>query len=173
MITPEEARAQAESNFTNGYTCSQAVASVFAEQLGFSKEEICKLAQAFGGGMCRTREVCGSISGMLMALGMLQGSADVRDKKTKDAVYEAGQKLMDEFRTQNGSVVCRELLGLVPLGTSQAQLANASPQNASPDTSMTSPVSEARTPEYYKKRPCAKLCGDAAEIFARYLSQKK
>ena len=34
------------------------------------------------------------------------------------------------------------------------------------------PVSEARTEEYYKKRPCAELCGIAAEIFQKFLDEE-
>ena len=176
MITSEEARAQAEQNFHNGYTCAQAVLATFADELGISKETAMKAALPFGGGMCRMREVCGTVSGMLMALGFLEGSGDVSPKDEKDGVYAHGQALAEQFRKEHGSIVCRELLGLVPMGTSQQGLAQAKQVEATASNniaSMTSPVSEARTDAYYKKRPCEKLCGDAAEIFANYLSQKK
>ena len=200
MITPEEARAQAEQNFHSGYTCAQAVLATFANELGISKETAMKTALPFGGGMCRMREVCGTVSGMLMALGFLEGSGNVSPKDEKDSVYAHGQALAEQFRKEHGSIVCRELLGLVPMGTSQQELSQAKHTGekngevtanglvasntattsanstccASGDTAaMTSPVSEARTETYYKKRPCEKLCGDAAEIFAKYLSEKK
>ena len=54
------------------------------------------------------------------------------------------QELAGRFRAENGSIICRELLGLArPEGTPQA---------------------EARTPEYYKKRPCPELVALAAQI---------
>lgn len=34
-----------------------------------------------------------------------------------------------------------------------------------------SSVSEERTAEYYKKRPCPKLCADSARIIAEYLNE--
>ena len=33
------------------------------------------------------------------------------------------------------------------------------------------PVPEARTNEYYKKRPCAEIIGDAAEILEQYIKE--
>lgn len=175
-MTPEQARSIAEANFHQGYTCSQAVLCTFAETLGISKETAMKTALAFGGGMCRMREVCGTVSGMLMALGLLEGSGGVSSKDEKDTVYAGGQQLADQFRKDHGSIVCRELLGLVPLGTSQAALAagkNRDLTQSSDVESMTSPISEARTDDYYKRRPCEKLCGDAAELFAHYLAKHK
>ena len=156
-MTPQEAHFRGTENFKSGMNCTQSVAAVFAEQFGFSSEQIGALVQPFGGGMCRMREVCGTVSGMLFSLGMWNSQKAKNgekingfggDKSQKDDTYAIGQKLAAEFRKMNGSIVCRELLGLVPR------------QNDAP-------VSEARTEEYYKKRPCAELCGVAAEIFQR------
>ena len=154
--------------------CSQAVATTFAEQFGYSPEQIASLVQPFGGGICRMREVCGTVSGMMFCLGMLNSQKANSgekvnglggEKSQKDETYAIGQKLAEEFKKINGSIVCRELLGLVPLGTSDALMkaGKADSHEAS------APVSEERTEEYYKKRPCAELCGIAAEIFQKYL----
>lgn len=145
-MTSEQAKEQAIKNFKSGMNCAQAVSTVFAESLGVEKSFIQKIAQPFGGGMCRMREVCGCVSGMMLALGLYKGS-DSDSKEAKDEVYAIGQKLAKEFEDANGSIVCGELLGI----------------------KKGSPVSEARTNEYYKKRPCGELCGMAAEIFQKYL----
>ena len=177
-MTPEQAREKATANFKSGMNCTQAVASVFAEQFGYSPEQIALLVQPFGGGMCRMREVCGTVSGMLFTLGMYNSTKKENaekvdeiggEKKQKDDTYAIGQKLAGEFREINGSIICRELLGLVPLGTSEKLLAagKADSHEAS------EPVSEERTSEYYKKRPCAELCGIAAEIFQKFLDGQK
>jgi len=124
--------------------------------------------------MGRMREVCGTVSGMLMALGIATGSSDASDKKAKDVEYALVQQLSGRFRTQNGSIICRELLGIVPLGQSEHALnAEDSTVAAVQQSDIRSPVSSERTAEYYKKRPCAALCGDAAEIFqAWYIADK-
>ena len=166
-MTEDEARAKAENLFHSGYTCAQSVVGVFAEELGYDKDTVLKLAQPFGGGMCRMREVCGTVSGMLMTIGLAMGTSD-GDKKVKDQVYKAGQELAAQFRSDHGSIICRELLGLVPMGTSEKALAAGSSSDHTADT----PVSSERTPDYYKKRPCEQLCGDAAVIVRKWLDAR-
>lgn len=178
-MTAEQAHGQAAKNFCSGMNCAQAVVSVFAEEFGFDAEMIRTLAQPFGGGMCRMREMCGTVSGMMLALGMhnavncrasaQEQPAGTSEKARKDATYKIGQQLADEFRKINGSIICRELLGLVPVGTSEKLLEAGKPAVHKADE----PVSEERTPEYYKKRPCAELCGVAAEIFQRFLENQR
>ena len=108
-----------------------------------------KIASSFGGGMGGMRQVCGAVSGMLMALGLHQGYTDPKDKAGKAAQYEVIRALADEFKRENGSIICRELLGL--------------DENFKPEPP------EERTEAYYKKRPCGELCQQAAEILEAYL----
>lgn len=181
MITPDEAHERAKNNFLSGLNCTQSVVEVFAEELGVDKDLIVPLVLPFGGGVCRMREMCGTVSGMMFCLGMkMKQNADKNAataeqimltgqlpdyKLKKDETYAEGQKLAQEFRKVNGSIICRELLGLVPMGTSEALMKEGKADSHKAD----SPVSEERTPDYYKKRPCAELCGVAAEIFAKWL----
>lgn len=167
MTDAESARSQAEQNFLSGYNCAQSVLAVFCDELGIDRDAALKSAQPFGGGTCRLREMCGTVTGMLLALGYAEGSADPKDKEAKDSLYKKGQLLCGKFKEQHGSFICRELLGLAPLGDSQKYLSKNTVEG-----DALSPVSQARTPEYYKKRPCPKLCGDAAAIFAEYLNSK-
>ena len=168
-MTQEEAQDKARNNFKSGMNCAQSVFAVFAEELGMNLETALKVSQGFGGGMCRMREVCGCVSAMIMASSLVTGSADPSDKNAKDECYKTGQKLSQKFREKNGSVVCRELLGLVPMGQSEAALQNKTPVEHKVESS----VSSERTEEYYKKRPCQELCADAAGILCEYLKSKK
>ena len=111
--------------------------------------------------------MCGAVNGMLLALSIKNGSSDPKDKEAKDSVYKDGQFLCEKFKKKNGSFICRELLGFSPLGQSQNYL-----RKNSVEGKADSPVSEKRTEEYYKKRPCPELCADAAELFAEYLNSK-
>ena len=167
-MTKEEVRLKAEENFKSGYNCAQAVVKVFADEAGIDSDTLVRLAQGFGGGMSRQREVCGAVSGMVMIASLLCGSSDPADKSAKDNCYDKIQALCQKFREQNGSIICRELLGLVPMGQSEAALKNKTPVEHKVESS----VSSERTTEYYKKRPCALLCADAAELLADFLSQK-
>ena len=144
----------AEAYFLEGYNCAQAVALAFADEMGLEKDQIAKMASSFGGGLGRLREVCGCVSGMAMAAGAIFG---YDDPKAEDAAeqkkehYARIQKLAGAFKEENGSIICRELL-----------------EGINGDTK---PTPEARTETYYKKRPCVKLAGMAAEILEREMAE--
>ena len=137
--------------FKEGYNCSQAVFGAFAEELGVDFDTAVRLASGFGGGIGRMREVCGTFTGLTMAASMLYGYDDPSDTATKTALYEKIRALGDRFRAENGSIICRELLGL-----QQAER---------------SAVPEPRTSEYYKKRPCAELCRYAADLLEEFIRE--
>ena len=149
-MTVQEREQKARDRFKAGYNCCQAVAMTYADVLGLSEDEVARLTSGFGGGMGRMREVCGTVSAMTMVAGALIPANDVSDKAAKTANYALVQSMADEFKQMNGSIICRELLGLCKAeGT---------------------PVPSDRTPEYYKKRPCGELCALAAGIIARKAS---
>ncbi|MBQ0051294.1 MAG: C_GCAxxG_C_C family protein [Treponema sp.] len=166
MIDAKDAFERAKNNFLSGLNCTQSVVEVFAEELGFDKTSVMCMAQPFGAGTCRMREICGTVNGIMFCLGMQMGKA-TGDKESKDAIYKVGQELAAKFREKNGSIICRELLGLVPMGTSE----NLQKCGKADSHQVSEPVSEERTAEYYKKRPCPELCGMAAQIFAEYLEE--
>ncbi|MBQ2653904.1 MAG: C_GCAxxG_C_C family protein [Methanobrevibacter sp.] len=89
--------------FEDGYMCSQAVFAVFAPDFGISKEDALKIGACFGSGM-RKAEVCGACTGALMALGLKYGDSKAESN-------EACEKFLDEFEEENGSYICRDLLG--------------------------------------------------------------
>jgi len=136
--------------FKEGYNCSQAVLGAYCDELGMNMETALKLASSFGGGMGRLREVCGAVSSMFMVVGLKYGYIDPKDRALKQKHYELIQKLSQRFKEKNGSIICRELLGL--------------------DIHHESPKPEERTESYYKKRPCAEIVKSAAEIIDEILS---
>ena len=138
---------KAYDNFKSGYNCAQAVFMAFSDKYGIDEETAAKLASSFGGGMGRMREVCGAFSGMLLVNSMETGSADSSDREAKAANYESVQRLAERFKEENGSLICRELLGLTK---KQEEGESAVPSE--------------RTQSYYKKRPCAEIVRAAAQI---------
>lgn len=143
----------AKQNFLNGYNCSQAVLLAFCEDFGLEKETALKISEPFGGGMGRMREVCGTVTGMFMVLGLAMGNSDAKDGSTKKNVYKSVQELAAKFKEDNGSIICRELLGFQK-------------------NNKESYVPSERTNEYYKKRPCPELCKYAADILEEYLKEE-
>lgn len=144
---------KAKALFEEGYNCAQAVTLAFAEEMGINEETAARISSSFGGGMGRLREVCGCVSGMAIVAGELYGYDDPKAKEEKAAHYALIQELADEFRKENGSIICRELLSGI--------------------TDDTSPSPEARTESYYKKRPCARLAACAAGILERKIESMK
>ena len=98
--------------FEEGYNCAQAVFLAFEDLHGFDRHTAAALSSSFGGGMGRLREVCGTVSGMFMVAGVLYGYEDPKDREAKAEHYARIQELAGMFEQQNGSIVCRELLGL-------------------------------------------------------------
>lgn len=142
-------RERAIELFKQGYNCSQSVFGAFCEECNMDFETALKLSSSFGGGMGRLREVCGAVSGMFMVAGMKYGYSNPKDNISKAEHYKRIQELAEQFKERNGSLVCRELLGL--------------------STQSESYIPEKRTDEYYKKRPCAEIVGDAAEIIDEFM----
>ncbi len=103
---------KAESLFRTGYNCSQSVYAAFAEELGITVEEAAKKASPFGAGFGKLREVCGAVTGMVMVIGDLYGYDDPKDAAGKKKLYALVQKLGGAFEESEGSLICRELLGL-------------------------------------------------------------
>lgn len=151
-INIEERTAKARRLFKeDGYNCCQAVVLAYSDLFGISDEAAASMSSGFGGGMGRMREVCGSVSGMVMLAGLIRPATVPSVKEWRTANYALVQEMAGEFKTINGSIICKELLGLVPMGTGS-------------QIPVESPEPSERTPEYYKKRPCEELVGIAARI---------
>lgn len=92
--------------FNEKFNCAQAVLGAYAEDFGMSEEEALRVAICFSGGM-RNAEVCGAVSGALMVIGLKYGQVD--DGKTVS--YGKAVEFMDKFKKENGSYICKEILG--------------------------------------------------------------
>ena len=140
-----------------GYNCCQAVVLAYNDIFGLDDKTAASIASGFGGGMGRMREVCGSVSGMVFLSGLLSPADNPSDKGARTANYALVQEVAGEFKAINGSIICRELLGLSACTQTQSDSTDI---HSIPE----SPVPSDRTPEYYKKRPCEELVGISARI---------
>lgn len=142
---------EAKRLFMEGYNCAQAVFCAFRDLTGMDIDAAARLSSSFGGGMGRLREVCGTVSGALLALGILRGYDDPKDPEAKKAHYALVQEYARRFRERNGAIICRELLRDVPVTPGDTP--------------------EPRTPEFYARRPCLRLAGEAAAILEEMLAE--
>ena len=145
----ESRREQAMQNFQEGYNCAQAVVMAYRDFFPpHALDTILSLASPFGGGMGRLREVCGTVSGAFIVLGSIYGFNVPGDSEKKKILYGKMQEFAALFEKENGSIICRDLLGL---------------------KGRSNPNPEERTKEYYEKRPCPKLCLSSASILEEFL----
>ena len=136
--------------FKEGFNCSQAVVTAFADKYGFTKEQALKMSASFGGGIGRMRETCGAACGLFMLAGLETGCTEGANQKGKADNYALVQELAKVFIERNGALKCADLLGL----------SKKEPVVSTP---------EARTDKYYAKRPCVKMVEEAARIWCEYL----
>lgn len=130
--------------FKEGYNCAQSVFATYADLFGMDREEALKLASPMGAGIGRMRQVCGTVSAMALLSGLKDGNTNPLDQEAKTRTYEIVRNMSDEFAQKNGSIICKELLGIL-----------SREKSAEPSI---------RTEEYYKVRPCVKLVESAARI---------
>ena len=152
-IDAEERALRAKSYFHEGYNCAQSVALAFADITPLDEQMVATITASFGGGMGRLREVCGAVSGMAFVASFISPCPTADNDKAKKANYALVQEFAEQFRQQNGSVICRSLLGL--------------------DRPKDEPTPSPRTAEYYQKRPCAEYVYDAALIVGKHLENRE
>lgn len=96
--------------FAKNFNCSQAVLTAFASDFGLDEKLALMLGTQFGGG-ARNGELCGAVSGALMVLGLKYGHYESENNEMKSRAYAIATEYTNRFREQNGSIVCRNLLG--------------------------------------------------------------
>ena len=144
---------KAQELFCSGYNCAQSVFAAYADLFGMDQETALKLSCPMGAGIGRMREVCGTVCAMAMLSGFGHGNTDPQDEEAKKAAYELVRRMAQEFKEENGTLLCRELLGI-----------SGMEESAAPTV---------RTPEYYASRPCLGIIGCAARIVEKYLFPEK
>lgn len=144
---------KAVSLFKEGYNCSQSVVAAYADLYGFTKEQALHMSASFGGGIGRMRETCGAACGMFLLAGLERCALEGADRESKSANYALVQELAAKFKEETGALRCADLLGLAK------------------NTPIV-PTAEARTPQYYAKRPCTRMIETAATIFGDFLEKE-
>jgi len=140
----------AVERFDQGYSCSQSVFSACAELRGVDLELALRIPAGLGGGVARTAQVCGCVTGAILAIGLAQRSVSPGENRAeREKTYETGQRFIREFAARHGSTVCRELLGC--------------------DISTPEGLGEARERDLFKMR-CRQYVRDAVEIVEEILS---
>jgi C_GCAxxG_C_C family probable redox protein len=112
MISKDETLKIADTSAENGFLCSEAVLMAINASLGIENELIPKIATGFGAGVARSGELCGALSGGIIALGMVFGRSKDEGGLSGPDIYWFSGELVSRFRDKYGEVQCPKLLGL-------------------------------------------------------------
>ena len=99
--------------FGQHFNCSQAVFTAYRKADVLDEESALKLSTVFGAGVaCTGSELCGAVSGALLAISMHHGRGDIKSYEAKIKTYELANRFMADFKSKMGSCTCESILGL-------------------------------------------------------------
>ena len=100
----------AVAKHSNGYNCCQAVACVFADEVGMDEALLYKLGEGFGGGMGTAQGVCGAISGAAMLAGLVHSDGNTEHAgQTKAKTTRAAGIMQKKFVEKAQRLICRDI----------------------------------------------------------------
>jgi C_GCAxxG_C_C family probable redox protein len=111
----------AMETFLAGYNCAQAVLYAYGPDLGLAGETALKVATDLGAGIAGRGQVCGAVTGGILALGLKYGRGEQQDGSATEQTYPKALELMARFETRHGSGLCRVLLHGCNLQTAEGQ----------------------------------------------------
>ena len=104
----EHIRQRIEDFHAARLNCAETVLTVFCEETGIEGAFYPRIATALGAGLSRRQELCGAVSGALMAIGLVLGREIGGER---EPAYRAGNEFMTWFEEKFGSKNCREIIG--------------------------------------------------------------
>ena len=95
----------------NGYNCCQSVVCTYADLLGMDEKTAFRVSEAFGLGIAKRYEMCGSVCGMMMLAGLENSDGELKNPKTKQSTFTLGHDMCRVFGEWNSSCECNVLRG--------------------------------------------------------------
>lgn len=98
--------------FAGDFNCCQSVLVAVIEEKGLSFIEAPYVAAGFGGGIIGRGEVCGAVSGAVMAIGVLNGHLYNDIIKIKEQTRVDAELFYEKFTEKFGHNTCDGLIGI-------------------------------------------------------------
>ncbi len=99
------------SSFKEDFSCAQSIFSTYAPHYGLDRDKALKISTGFGGGIARSGRTCGAVTGAYMVIGLKDGMGVSKDTEAKEKTYQLISEFSTLFQENNGSLICKELLG--------------------------------------------------------------
>jgi C_GCAxxG_C_C family probable redox protein len=108
MRSMEEGMEEAERSWASRLNCAESVLRgvCFAQDMPLS-DQAKRMATPFGGGVGRTEELCGALTGGVLAIGACIGRTGPTEDRLRS--YEAAGRLYRAFLGRFGSTCCKVL----------------------------------------------------------------
>lgn len=96
--------------FDSGFNCAEAVLLALSQEFDQKSPLIPRIATGFGAGVGRAGQICGALSGAVMAIGLLKGCDKGEEEREKrNAAFESVLEMIKAFEKEFGSSQCRML----------------------------------------------------------------
>jgi len=102
---------EALAYFSEGFSCAQSVCAAYAPLFGMEREMALRAAGAFGGGMGRSGQTCGVVTGAIIVIGLKYGKTRAEDNATRETCYAVAAEFIRRFEARHGALTCPDLLG--------------------------------------------------------------
>lgn len=97
--------------FAEGFSCAQSVCAAYTPLFGMEREMALRAAGAFGGGMGRSGQTCGVITGAIIVIGLKHAKTRAEDNATREKCYAVAAEFIRRFEAHHGALTCPALLG--------------------------------------------------------------
>jgi C_GCAxxG_C_C family probable redox protein len=101
----------AQKYFNSGYNCAQSVFLTFCENYGIDKGTAARMVNVLGGGICKTKNICGALSASCLVMSARCGKKSPDEPERQDATYANGYSIIESFKSEFGATDCPSLLG--------------------------------------------------------------
>ncbi|AEG59127.1 C-GCAxxG-C-C family protein [Desulforamulus ruminis] len=109
----------------SGFLCSQSVFSTLGEELGLEPKLALKMTTGLGAGIAGQGDICGAVSGAILAIGLKHGNHEGRSGMDgQHKTFFLTQELIHRIKIKHGCYTCKELTGIdftKPEGMKRAQ----------------------------------------------------
>lgn len=101
----------AKDKHRSGYNCCQSVVCAYSDLLGIDEKTAFRAAEAFGLGISKRYETCGSVCGMMILAGLKNSDGNMQAPASKFSTFELGGNMAKQFEEWNGTCTCAKLRG--------------------------------------------------------------
>lgn len=101
---------EAKQLFEKNFNCAQSTLFTLGKDYFKDEKNALKLATGFGGGIAFRGEMCGAVSGVIMAIGLHFGQGNDSDSESKERCEKICKEFLEIFEKQHGSVRCKNLI---------------------------------------------------------------